>query len=326
MHWLATPISTSLYVLIWYTGSATTQDIFSRLATTQANTVTTNITDIGTPDSISNMTTVPEFAYGSAPPTPVAPQKPEDVAEGVTLLRPLSRRGHGPGLIILAPNDDRASPVEIEDGIPSLRMKWAEEGYCVVQIQPNASSSALKAAVKALDGCSECEPKEKMGLICYDAEMWSKAASAAETLKDRIVVAALYAKASQYKQLSSQASVPTIYHLAGKSETRSKATPNSKIYEYATTESSAFPVPFYEDFHYATEAVSHSRNLAFLKAAMNGPYFDLELLWDEHTYYEFENRSVEHTMATMVEEPYVNHVPTVSTTKRPTLWYYLTFA
>jgi carboxymethylenebutenolidase len=44
---------------------------------------------------------------------------------------------------------------------------------------------------------------------------------------------------------------------------------------------------------------------------MNGPYFDLERIWDEHTYYEFTDRSVEHTMSTMVDQPYVNHVPTV---------------
>lgn len=45
---------------------------------------------------------------------------------------------------------------------------------------------------------------------------------------------------------------------------------------------------------------------------MGGPYFDLEVIWDEHTYYEFDDRSVECTMATMVQEPYVNHIPTVS--------------
>jgi carboxymethylenebutenolidase len=45
---------------------------------------------------------------------------------------------------------------------------------------------------------------------------------------------------------------------------------------------------------------------------MGGPYFDLEAIWDEHTHYEFASRSVEETMATMVEEPYVNHVPTLT--------------
>ncbi|KAK4502678.1 hypothetical protein PRZ48_006104 [Zasmidium cellare] len=255
---------------------------------------------------------MPEFVYGSGPPKSVPPMKPEQVADGVTLVRPLSRKGVGPGMIILSPNDEATSPIEIEDGIPSLRMKWAEEGYCVVEIRAQASSSALKAAVAALGDCHECEPKEKIGLICYDTGLWSKAASAMETLKDRIVVASLYADASQYSQLSSQASVPTIYHLTGASETKRTQTAGSKIYEYGSSRHCTFPVPFHKDFHYATEAVSHSRNLAFFKPIMGGPYFDLELLWEEHTYYEFGSREVENTMATMVQEPYVNHIPTIT--------------
>ena len=71
-------------------------------------------------------------------------------------------------------------------------------------------------------------------------------------------------------------------------------------------------MPFQPGFHYATEAVSHTRSLSFLKPRLHGPYFDLELLWDEHTYYEFADRSVAHTMSTMVQEPYVNHVPTLT--------------
>ena len=66
------------------------------------------------------------------------------------------------------------------------------------------------------------------------------------------------------------------------------------------------------NFDYAADSVAHTRNLQFLKTKMGGPYFDLEAIWEEHTYYEFADRSVEHTMSTMVQEPYVNHIPTVS--------------
>lgn len=254
---------------------------------------------------------MPEFVYGSGPPQPVPPMKPEHISDGITLVRPLSRKGIGPGMIVLSPNEESATPIEIQDGIPSLRMKWAEEGYCVVEIRPQASSSALKTAIQRLSECHECEPKDRMGLICYGAEMWSKSATATESLKDRIVCAALYAEAAQFSTLSAQASVPTIYHLAG-DETKKSLKPGSKVYEYGTNQQYSFPIPCHKDFHYATEAVSHSRNLAFLKPLMGGPYFDLELLWEEHTYYEFGDRSVANTMTTMVEEPYVNHVPTVS--------------
>ena len=39
---------------------------------------------------------------------------------------------------------------------------------------------------------------------------------------------------------------------------------------------------------------------------------DLVALWEDHTRFEFETRDVEATMATMVADPYVNHVPTLA--------------
>ncbi|HWD67477.1 MAG TPA: nuclear transport factor 2 family protein [Caulobacteraceae bacterium] len=42
------------------------------------------------------------------------------------------------------------------------------------------------------------------------------------------------------------------------------------------------------------------------------PERDLAALWDAHCRYEFETRDVDATMASMVAEPYVNHVPTMT--------------
>ena len=39
---------------------------------------------------------------------------------------------------------------------------------------------------------------------------------------------------------------------------------------------------------------------------------DLAAIWEEHCRYEFETRDLDATMATMVDEPYVNHVPTMT--------------
>ncbi len=40
--------------------------------------------------------------------------------------------------------------------------------------------------------------------------------------------------------------------------------------------------------------------------------YDLVALWEAHCRYEFETRDVDAVMATMVEAPYVNHVPTMT--------------
>ena len=44
------------------------------------------------------------------------------------------------------------------------------------------------------------------------------------------------------------------------------------------------------------------------------PAPDLVALWEQHCRYEFELRDADATMATMVPEPYVNHIPTLTGT------------
>ena len=39
---------------------------------------------------------------------------------------------------------------------------------------------------------------------------------------------------------------------------------------------------------------------------------DLAALWEEYCRHEFETRDVDATMTTMVDEPYVNHIPTMT--------------
>ena len=71
-------------------------------------------------------------------------------------------------------------------------------------------------------------------------------------------------------------------------------------------------LPSDEEYHAASAGLAHTRSLSFLKPFLNGPYFDLEAIWDEHCKYEFGERDVERTMATMVAQPYVNHIPVLT--------------
>ncbi len=65
------------------------------------------------------------------------------------------------------------------------------------------------------------------------------------------------------------------------------------------------------DFDKAAAGLAHSRSIALLRRTL-GPDYDLEKLWESHTRYEFETRDVAATMATMVAEPYVNHIPVMT--------------
>jgi carboxymethylenebutenolidase len=73
----------------------------------------------------------------------------------------------------------------------------------------------------------------------------------------------------------------------------------------------AFARPGGEHFNKTASNLAHQRSLTLLKRVI-GPDYDLSALWDKHCEYEFETRDVDATMATMVAEPYVNHIPTMT--------------
>lgn len=66
--------------------------------------------------------------------------------------------------------------------------------------------------------------------------------------------------------------------------------------------------PNYDRF---AASLAHSRTIGILRRAI-GPRFDLSALWERHADLEFKYRDADTTMTTMVDEPYVNHVPTMT--------------
>jgi carboxymethylenebutenolidase len=101
------------------------------------------------------------------PPKPLPTPELKVVRPGISLLPPLSRRGHGPGLVVLTPTS--GDVLEIKDGVPSVLIKWAEEGYTVVQIKSSvfegtSSQSVIAEALEALTQCEKCD-KGRIGLV-----------------------------------------------------------------------------------------------------------------------------------------------------------------
>ncbi|MBD8495043.1 dienelactone hydrolase family protein [Pseudomonas syringae] len=73
----------------------------------------------------------------------------------------------------------------------------------------------------------------------------------------------------------------------------------------------AFARPAGHHFDKAAAQIAHERTVAALRLSI-GPDYDLSALWEEHIRHEFATRDVPATMATMVAEPYVNHIPTMT--------------
>ncbi|KAL1982583.1 hypothetical protein VTN96DRAFT_1169 [Rasamsonia emersonii] len=254
-------------------------------------------------------------------PVPLPSAAAVTLAPNITLQPPLSRRGHGPGLLLVLPADYEEYKSRNETLDPDPRQKWAEEGYAVVQITGHDEDLAIafKRGLDALVELPECDVKDKFGLIVYGSTR-DYNPKFGESLHD-----SLAAHQSQivaiitYDEWNLPESIPTLLHLPGK---RDKPAGQKKkqdddgdsqsIYTYPEATSAGFIVPGHPDFRLSSAGVAHTRTLTFLKKHMNGPYFDLEKIWEEHTSFEFANRSVEKTMGTMVQEPYVNHIPTIT--------------
>ena len=68
-----------------------------------------------------------------------------------------------------------------------------------------------------------------------------------------------------------------------------------------------------EDYDKTASTLAWSRSLGLLRRAFDTDLeVDLEHIWDNHTRLEFETKDADETMKTMVPEPYVNHVPTMT--------------
>ncbi|KAB8230426.1 uncharacterized protein BDW43DRAFT_302512 [Aspergillus alliaceus] len=89
--------------------------------------------------------------------------------------------------------------------------------------------------------------------------------------------------------------------LAGGTRERGASSDSQKFYSYPVAVSATFIVPGHDVFRSSEATIAHLRSLTFLKKCLDGPYFDLEAIWEEHTSFESDDHP----------EPYVNGVPTV---------------
>jgi carboxymethylenebutenolidase len=119
-----------------------------------------------------------------------------------------------------------------------------------------------------------------------------------ENLKGRLVLH--FAENDGFCDASARAQISE--HLAGNDK--------AEIYLYPGVDH-AFARAGSSHFDKSASLMAHERSIAALKREI-GPHFNLSALWEEHIRHEFDTRDVPATMATMVAEPYVNHIPTMT--------------
>lgn len=182
----------------------------------------------------------------TAPPLPNA--IPRAVMSEITVHPPLSRRGTGPGLILLAPAALDLSAHEKSLDPPPLQ-KWAEESYAVAQITVGEDASGLAehlgTALAELEKLPECETTEKVGLVVIASSLDAALLSAIQS-RAEIAAAVFYGCAPE-----STLSFPALAHLPG-SATPSSSPVKSHVYPGVDA---FFVIPAHKDFRGGPSAV-----------------------------------------------------------------------
>ncbi|KAF7330791.1 hypothetical protein MVEN_02418300 [Mycena venus] len=248
----------------------------------------------------------PQFYDPNSPeeqpvPLPSAPQL--TLAEGIVLQPPLTRRGTGPGLIAFVPPDSTLN-LSFKSGDnkpldPEPVQKWAEEGFAVVGITGHGSvSDNLKTAVDGLLNLKELDTRDKFAVAVYDPNVLAEVVAAIPQ-DPRLICLVVYG----YSLVT-----PLLYP-------RWFACPHLQT------------SPLFRTLLCANWIVLLRRSFFLKRPTSTLPRLPSRIakppctsrntsvdhaIWEEHTYFEFEVRSVAKTMGTMVAEPYVNHVPTLA--------------
>lgn len=241
------------------------------------------------PNSATETTNIPQL--------PNAPKR--ILLNGSALLQPpLSRRGSGPGVIVITPQQNRLYSKPKGTSLdPDPIQKWAEEGFAVVGTDSRGDlATQLGGVTAALKAHESVTVKDKFGLIIYDEQLSLKISSCVSALSDLGIACVITVSSSPIASLQG---IPLQSHVAQNDASTATPAENATIFNYNDCGVN-FILPYDDDYNPGAAALAHTRNLVFLRKHLGGPHFDLESIWEEHTKFEFEERSVARTMATMV--------------------------
>ncbi len=212
--------------------------------------------------------------------------------------------GSGPGLLVLGDGGG------LDDGLGARTALFGEEGYAALGFDPRDTGEVIEAAAM-LSAMPEC--RGETGAVGHGAGgvFACRAAGAAGVAAD---VAFDPPDPADLAHTVPGMPCPVVLQLGtaggrtGLAEHGRDGGPD--VFEYADA-APGFALPGRAAFDKRIDGLAHSRSLEVLRRTL-GPHYDLVALFAAHVRHEFETRDVDATMATMVEEPYVNHVPTLA--------------
>jgi carboxymethylenebutenolidase len=220
--------------------------------------------------------------------------------------------GTGPGLLLLA--DDAG----LDAGMQTRADLFGEEGYSVLALSSDASVSDIAAAAKLLRDLPETDGG--IAGIGHGAG-GTLACRAAADAGFQAVVAFDAPALADNPEILSAVPCPFVLQFGTSDSPESEAAAEtikrkldrkdgSRVFDWPEA-GVGFAIPKRDEFNKLADSLAHTRTLELVRRVL-GPYYDYATLFAEHVYHEFTTRDVDATMETMIDEPYVNHTPTLA--------------
>ncbi|MCJ1313955.1 hypothetical protein MMC25_007635 [Agyrium rufum] len=176
---------------------------------------------------------------------------------------------------------------------------WREEGFDVHTL----SSTSMEEQINSLLRDLESEDK-RYAVVAYGEPADSLfAAYTAESIPKPCAFVAFYPT-----KLPDVAPKSILFHLAADASVESTAELAHYVYQETKPGFAERTRDTYSKLH---ERLAWTRSLEAVRQGF-GIKVDLEKVWEEHLALEFAVKDADATMATMVPEPYVNHIPTLT--------------
>jgi len=218
------------------------------------------------------------------------------------------------GYVVLAPDLFWRMELGVDLGYTDADMQKAFGFFQKFDVDKGMQD--ITAAVKALRARPELTGKVGALGFCLGGKLAYLAAA-----RSGVDVAVGYYGVGIEAHLNEPPKCPTVLHFAEKDKyvppesvekikAPFKGRSDIEIYVYAGQEH-AFARTGGDHYDRPSALMAHSRSIAMFRRVM-GPNYDLSALWEQHTLYEFGTRDVDATMKTMVPQPYVNHMPTMT--------------
>lgn len=235
----------------------------------------------------------------------------------VTAYLSVHHSGGGPGLLLIGDKP------EFDEGLIARADLFGQEGYSVMLVGNDLEADEIVTATAELRNQEASE--SGLGCIAYGTGAGLAIDAAEQAGFDALVIFDLESSGAYLRDNHPQSILnvpcPFVIHfgtadspesaaIAAELKSVCKRKDGSRVFDWPEG-APGFSIPFRESFSRRADDLAHTRTLDLLRRIL-GPHYDFVDLFAQHLYHEFETRDVDATMETMIDEPYVNHVPTLA--------------